>query len=133
MNHIFKKTVGGVLSLPELPVCTDTDCQYEIDISYKKVKVINIETFFISDIEELDITHYEGYYDKTYKYKTELYYKLPYSDSIENLDISITLIPVNGSASLYVNPITKPLTLDSYYWKETGGLAKKVTIKWDEL
>lgn len=66
MNHIFKKTVGGILSLPDLPVCLERNCLYKMKLDYEDVKVINIETFFISEIETLNINHYEGYYDKTY-------------------------------------------------------------------
>lgn len=81
----------------------------------------------------MDINHYEGYYDKTYEPNTQLFYKLPYTSEIEGLDLSITLIPVNSAVSLYINPQSKPTILDNYNWKEKGDLAKKITIKWDEL
>lgn len=49
------------------------------------------------------------------------------------MDVSISLIPVTGNTQLYVNPGTKPLELDKYLYREKGKLAKRVTIKWEEL
>ena len=49
------------------------------------------------------------------------------------MDISINLIPVVGNTELYVNIKNKPLTLDKYTYKEKGALAKRVTIRWDEM
>jgi len=43
------------------------------------------------------------------------------------------LIPVNSQVSLYVNAQSKPTSLENYNWKEKGNLAKKITIKWEEI
>lgn len=37
-----------------------------MNISYENVKSVNIESFFIEEIEILDINHFDGYYDRTY-------------------------------------------------------------------
>lgn len=37
MNHIFKKTVGGILLSPNLPVCTLKKCVYQMLIDYENV------------------------------------------------------------------------------------------------
>ena len=52
---------------------------------------------------------------------------------MEEMDVSISLIPVVGKSSLLVNAKTKPSNLDSYDWKQEGALAKRITIKWEEL
>ena len=52
---------------------------------------------------------------------------------IEGMDVSINLIPVTGNTGLYVNPKTKPLKFDSYLFQQTGPLAKRITVKWEEL
>lgn len=87
MNHIFKKTVGGILALPNLPVCLDKNCVYSMNVRYENVKTVNLESFFIEDIEILDINHYDGYYDKTYLTNSLTYYKLPLNKDIEGLDV----------------------------------------------
>ena len=58
---------------------------------------------------------------------------MPYTDDIQDLDISVSVMPVSGESGLYVNAKTKPLSLDKYDFKETGPLAKRITIKWEEL
>lgn len=133
MNHIFKKTVGGILALPNHPVCKEATCAYTMNLSFERVKSINVETFFIEDLETLNINHYEGYYDKAYESNAQLYYKLPYTPEREGLDVSVTLIPVNSSVSLFINPSSKPTTLDNYIWIEKGDTAKKITVKWEEI
>ena len=52
---------------------------------------------------------------------------------MNEMDVSISLIPVTGNTGLYVNAKTKPLDLEKFDWKETGPLAKRITIKWEEL
>ncbi len=104
-----------------------------MDIKLKGVKVVNIESNFIEGLDLLSINHFGGYYDKTYKANIISYYKLPYIKAMEGLNVSISLIPVTGESALYVNPTSKPLTLDKYAWKETGHIAKRITIYWDEL
>lgn len=133
MNHIFKKTVGGILSLPSLPVCKEHSCIYTMNLKVERVRSLSVETFFIEDIETLDINHFEGYYDKAYESNQQLYYKLPYSPEREGLDVSVTLIPVNSSVSLYINPQSKPTAIDNYTWIEKGDSAKKITVKWEEI
>ena len=133
MNNIFKKSVGGILSLPDLPVCLETLCNYRLNTKLKNVQKINIESNLISEIETLDIQHYEEYYDRTYKENTITTYKLPYLDEIEGLDISICLIPVTNDSGLFVNAKTKPMDIEKSDWKEKGPLAKRITIKWEEL
>ena len=133
MNNIFKKSVGGILTLPDLPVCLKENCNYRLNIKLKNVKELNIESFLISDIEELDIQHYEEYYDRTYKENTITTYKLPYLEDIEGLNVSICLIPVTNDSGLFVNAKTKPLDIEKSDWKEKGPLAKRITIKWEEL
>ena len=58
---------------------------------------------------------------------------MKYNDLMEEMDVSISLIPVVGKSSLLVNAKTKPSNLDSYDWKQEGALAKRITIKWEEL
>lgn len=62
-----------------------------------------------------------------------MYYKLPYTNDIEGLDISVSVVPVSGESSLYINAKTKPLSLDKYDFKESGPLGKRITVKWEEL
>ena len=82
MNHIFKKTVGGVLKAPQLPVCLEAKCVYKMKISYDKVHQVNIESFLIEDTETLNINHYEGFYDKSYSGGEITVYKFPYTQEI---------------------------------------------------
>ena len=62
-----------------------------------------------------------------------MYYKLPYTDDIEGLDISVSVVPVSGESGLYINAKTKPLSLDKFDYKENGPLGKRITVKWEEL
>ena len=133
MNNIFEKSVGGILTDPELPVCRDKDCKYSLSINQSKVKVMNIESYLIGKIEKLSIQHYEEYYDRVYKDNQITYYELVYEPSMESMDISISLIPVVGSSGLYVNAKTLPTALEKYDWQEKGRLAKRITITWEEL
>ena len=133
LNNIFKKSLGGILKSPSLPVCKDKLCQYQIVLNTKNVKLFNLESFLIEDIETLDIRHFEEYYDKTYEDNIKTYYKLPYIDDMENINLSISLIPVSGDSTLYVNAKTKPLNVQTSDWKEKGALAKRISIKWEEL
>lgn len=96
MNNIFKKIVGGILSLPNLPVCLDKNCSYDFNLEIEKVSMINVETKFISEIEELSVEHFDSYYDRTYQDNQTTYYKLKYIKDIDQLDLSINLIPVIG-------------------------------------
>ena len=52
---------------------------------------------------------------------------------MEGLNISISLIPVTGHTSLYINPQTKPLDLNKYNYSVKGNLSKRITINWEEL
>lgn len=52
---------------------------------------------------------------------------------MEGMDVSVNFIPVVGDSALYVNVNTLPLTFDKYDFKEKGHLAKRITIRWDEL
>ena len=133
LNNVFQRSVGGILSLPDLPVCKEGTCNYELDIILNNVKVLNIESFMINQIERLSINHYEEYYDKVYQENALTTYELPFIPEMSGMDVSINLIPVIGSSGLYVNPQTLPLSLDKYMWQEKGSLAKRITIKWEEL
>ena len=133
LNTIFKKTIGGVLSSPLFNLCKKESCTYTLEIELHNVKIINIESFLINKIETLSIQHFEEYYDRVYQNDKITYYNLPYDDSMEELDITIGLIPVTGTSGLYVNAKTLPLDLESFDWKEKGPLAKRITIKWEEL
>lgn len=133
LNTIFPKTVGGILSLPMLPVCKNVNCLYSMQIEMSLVKVINIETYLIGFIEKLSISHYEEYYDRVYENNKITFYELPFEESMLEMDITINLIPVVGTTGLYVNVRTLPLELENFDWKEKGPLAKRITIKWSEL
>ena len=133
LNNVFKNLVGGVLSEPKLKVCKNQNCDYTLKITLKNIKSINIETFLIGETEELSFDHFGQYYDRVYEDGTTTYYKIPYSPSTENLDYTISIVPVTASNNLYINAVTKPLKLEKYDWKEIGSLAKRITIRWDEL
>ena len=133
LNNIFKKSLGGILKSPLLPICKSTLCIYQLKITPKSVKVFNLESFLIEEIETLDIRHFEEYYDKTYTDNIKTYYKLPYIPEMEKINLSISLIPVSGDSTLYVNARTKPLDVETSDWKERGKLAKRITVKWEEL
>ena len=133
LNNVFQKSVGGILSKPDLPVCEDVMCNYELEVKLKHVKLLNIESFMIEKIESLSINHYEEYYDKVYSPNTSTTYELKYDPGMKEMDVSISLIPVAGTSGLYANPQTLPLDLEKYTWKEEGKLAKRITIKWEEL
>ena len=102
-------------------------------MTLNKVKTVNIESFFIGEFDILDINHYGSYYSKTYKDKEVSFFKVPFIKEIVGLNLSISLNPVTGESGLYVNPNIKPLELDKYAWKETGHLATRITITWEEL
>lgn len=133
MNNIFKNSIGGILRDPILPVCKSGKCVYTFKIQQKGVKIFNFESQFVTDIDVLSINHYGAYYDRTYTKDVVSYYKIPYIKEMEGLNVSISLIPVTGDSGLYANPMSKPLSLDQYAWKETGSLAKRITIDWQEL
>lgn len=133
MNPIFKKAVGGVLTQPILPVCHEKQCKYSMNLKILNVHMFNFESFLIGKMEKLSIKHYEDYYDRVYAEDVLTVYELPYSDETEELDVSISLIPVTGTTDLYVNANTLPIGLDAYDFQEKGPLAKRITVKWDEL
>ena len=133
LNPIFKKAIGGVLTQPKLPVCHESKCVYSMNIKTLNIRMFNLETFLISKMEKLSIQHYEDYYDKHYESNETTIYELPYFEEMEQLDISISLIPVTGNTELYINPNTIPTSLDSYAFSEKGKLAKRITVKWEEL
>ena len=133
LNTVFKKSVGGVLSEPKLTVCKESNCVYTMEIHLERVNTLNIESFIVGKIEKLSINHYEDYYDRVYDNNVTTTYELPYEPSMEEMDVSITVVPVTGTSGLYVNPRTLPLELPKFAWKEIGPLAKRITIKWEEL
>lgn len=133
LNNVFKNLIGGILSEPSLKICKSQSCDYTLKIKLKNIKSINIETFLIPSTETLSFDHYGQYYDRVYTENSTTHYKIPYSPSTENLDYTITLIPVTASNNLYINAVTKPLSLEKYDWKEKGSLAKRITIRWEEL
>lgn len=133
LNTVFKKSVGGVLSAPKLPVCKKENCLYTLKIHVERVKTLNIESYLIGDIEKLSINHYEDYYDRVYDNNITTKYELVYEPAMAGMDVSISLIPVTGTSGIYVNPMTIPTDLKKYTWKEEGPLAKRITIRWDEL
>ena len=133
MNTIFEKSVGGILVDPNLPVCHDAKCKYTLKINQSKVKVLNIESYLIEKIERLSIQHYEEYYDRVYSDNVVTTYELVYEPSMEKMDVSISLIPVTGSSGLFVNAKTLPTKLEKYDWQEKGSLAKRITVRWEEL
>ena len=133
MNNIFQNIVGGILEDSTIPICKKKNCLYEMDVFLINLKVVNIETFFIKKIEDLSIMHYDDYYDRVYKKNKVQNYRLKYHKQMENLDISISLIPVNGNTNLYINPKTKKKDIDFYYYKQKGNLSKRITIKNEDL
>ena len=56
-------------------------------------------------------------------------YYLPWNDSVEDLDISFTLVPVVGVTGIYINADYLPEHLNKYSWFDTGKLAKRITIR----
>lgn len=58
---------------------------------------------------------------------------MKYVPEIEGLDVSVSLIPVTGNTGLYVNPKTKPLKFENYAFRASGPLAKRLTIRSEEL
>lgn len=87
----------------------------------------------LEEIEELSVYHLTEYYDRVYVKNSTRFYKLPYVSDMEGLNLSISLIPVTGHTSLYVNPQTKPLDLEKYNYSVKGKLSKRITVSWDEL
>lgn len=133
LNTVFKKSVGGILTAPKLPICKKDTCVYSLKIHIEKVKTLNIESYLIGDMEKLSINHYDDYYDRVYDNNVTTKYELVYEQSMARMDISVSLIPVTGTSGLYVNPVTVPTDLNKYAWRELGQLAKRITIRWDEL
>ena len=133
MNPIFKKSVGGMLTQPVLPVCHEKECKYCLKMKLLNVHMFNLETFMIGKMEKLSIRHYEDYYDRVYSNDELTIYELPYTKEMENLDVSISLIPVTASTDLYINANTLPSNLTAYDFSEKGHLAKRITIEWKEL
>lgn len=133
MNNIFQNIVGGILEDSSNPICKTGTCLYKLEIFLINLKVINIETFLIPKIEDLTILHYDDYYDRVYKTNKSQFYRLKYNEQMKNLDISISLIPVNGNTNLFINPKTKPKELESYYYKQKGNLSKRITVKNSDL
>jgi len=60
--------------------------------------------------------HPTEFYDRVFKNNTVMFYKIPYIPEMNELDLSISLYPVTGETTLYVNPNTKPLELDKYLY-----------------
>ena len=133
LNTVFKKSVGGIISEPKLPVCKADSCLYALNVHIEKVKTLNIESYLIGDIEKLSINHYEDYYDRVYESNVVTKYEVVYEPEMAGMDVSVSLIPVTGTSGLYINPITVPTDLNKYTWKELGPLAKRITIRWEEL
>lgn len=94
---------------------------------------MNIESFLGEKIEELKYDHYGPYYEKTYQQGQEINYILKHTPEVDGLDISISLIPVTSHSALYVNSLSKPSEYSSYDWQEKSPLAKRITIKSEEL
>lgn len=133
LNTVFQRTVGGVLAAPVHKLCRAESCLYKLHLSLSKVKVVNIESFLIPKVEVLSIGHFEEYYDRVYQNDKVTYYNLPYEDSMEEMDVTVSLVPVTGTTGLYVNVKTLPVDLEGFDWKEKGPLAKRVTVRWREL
>lgn len=133
LNNIFQKTVGGILAEPQLPICKRPDCSYALEVSLNNTKVFNLESFLIGQMEKLSIDHFEEYYDRVYTSNEKVFYELPYEESMAGMDVSISLITVTGLTGLYVNARSLPQDITKYDWRETGSLAKRITVSWDEL
>lgn len=133
LNSIFKKSVGGVLDSSIAKLCKDPSCIYSMTVSQHKIHMMEIETFIISSTETISINHYESYYDKTYLNDQITTYILPITKEMENMDISISLVPVHSETNLYINPDILPKKLESYLYSEKGHLAKRITISWKDL
>lgn len=102
-------------------------------LNISKVSKFTIESFLISNIEEISIFHPTEFYDRVFVQNSVTFYKLKYVKEMQGLDVSFSLIPVVGKSALYVNPKTKPLDLNKYLYQATGKLAKRITIPWAEL
>ena len=114
-------------------LCTQENCSYTLKIKSKGVKVFNIQGKASPKIETLSYLTDGEQYERTFKKDIVRYFKLPYIDLVEGLDFSVTLRPSTNGTGLYVNPQTKPLNLDSFQWTEKGHLAKRITVRWEEL
>ena len=133
LNHIFKRTVGGVISVPFFKPCQEFECEYIMEIDVKNISSINLESFIIQTMETVSIQHFGSYYDRAYAQDTVVMYKLPFSKEMEGLDLTFTVIPVTGSTQLFLNLQTVPTREDSYDFKVLGQLAKKYTLTYDEI
>lgn len=133
LNPLFAKTVGEVLATPYYDLCKETSCESELDIKSRGIEVYNLETFLIDKTEELSIHHYGNYFDKVYMVDSQTTYKLPYHPDMEGLDVSVTLMPVNDHADLYVNVGPRPISLSKYAFSNKSKLGKKVTIPWSYI
>lgn len=63
MNNVFDNIVGGILDKQLISLCTNNPCSYMIQLNISKVSKFIIESFLISDIEELSIYHPNEFYD----------------------------------------------------------------------
>jgi len=133
MNNIFRKVVGGILSKPEMTLCSAAECRYDLAITLSNVKSLNIESFMVKDIERISVNHYEEFYDRVYSNDAQTTYELVYDPSMEEMDLSVSLVPVTGTCGLYINAKTLQNDIERFDWKEKGNLAKRITIKWSEL
>ncbi len=77
--------------------------------------------------------HYEEYYNRVLVDDAITYFELPFEEFMSEMDITISLIPVTGNTGLYANVKTLPTDINNFDWKETGPLAKRITIPWQEL
>ena len=71
---------------------------YFLTVEAQKVSSLNLETFIINTIEDESINHY----DRAYLEDTVIMYRLPFFPEMEDLDITISLIPVTGSTQFYL-------------------------------
>lgn len=133
LNTIFQKSIGGVLAEPQFTLCKAEACAYKLNIDYSGVRAFNLESFLIGAMETLNINHFDEYYDRVYNERETVIYQLPYEESMEGMDISISVVTVKGNTGLYVNAKSLPTFLAKYDWKEVSPLGKRITISWDEL
>ncbi len=125
--------VGGMISKNRFMICSSKSCSYTLKLKTEGIKTMNIENYLAEEIERISYDMKHPLYNRTYDKNQTTYFKLIFDPLVEKLDFSISLIPSTGNTGLYVNAKTKPLSLENYDWKETGPLAKRITVKWEEL
>lgn len=84
----------------------------------------DLETFIINKVEDVSICHY----DHAYLKDTVVIYRLPFSLKMEDLDITVSVIPVTGSTQLGLKVGKINTSEDIYDFKVIAQLVEKSTL-----